>query len=163
ASIAFVRRGGQASVEVWLADRVSGKVMVRALALPSTSDAASVLAIRAVDLLRASFREFEQAKRPPPQIVGVDTRPVPAAVAAHAEPLWSLRVEGAFLLDRPALGAAFGPCLAVSRRVYDRIDVGVALAGPLLGAEWTTGEGAATVQQQFAWLELRWHLLESRA
>ncbi|MFI5307680.1 MAG: hypothetical protein ACHQ53_10030 [Polyangiales bacterium] len=165
ACIAFVRREGKTSVEVWLADRVSGKVTMRTLALAQAVDAPSLLAIRAVDLLRASFREFASAERPPPEVVGVDARPVPAAVralAASPEPAWTLRVEGTLMLDRPALGPAFGPGLGVLRRLSERVELGVTLAAPLLFAGWKTTEGSASVGQELAWLELRVRAFRSR-
>lgn len=166
ACIAFVRHDGKTAVEVWLADRVSGKITMRTLELSHTSDASSVLAIRAVDLLRASLRELDLVERPPPEVVGVDPRPVPEAVqalTAAPEPLWSLRAEGTLVLDRPALGPAFGPSLGVTRRLSDRIDLGLTVAGPLLFGSWKTNEGAASVRQQLAWAEVRMHAFHSRA
>jgi len=165
ASIAFVRHDGKTSVEVWLADRVSGKVTMRTLALDKTSDASSVLAIRAVDLLRASLREFQAEERPPPEVAFVDARPVPAAVealAASPEPEWTLRVEGTLVLDRPSIGPAFGPGLGVSRRLGERWELGVTLAAPILFAGWQTSEGSASVRQELAWIELRVHALHTR-
>jgi hypothetical protein len=165
ASIAFVRHDGRTAVEVWLADRVSGKITMRTLALDQTNDASSLLAIRAVELLRASLREFDLAQRPPRDVVGVDSRPVPAAVeslAANAEPNWTLRVEGALVLDRPRLGAAFGPSVGLFYRLGERVNVGLTFAAPLMFAVWRTNEGSASVRQQLAWAELRLHALRSR-
>jgi hypothetical protein len=165
ASIAFLRHEDKTAVEVWLADRVSGKVTMRSLELTRTSDASSVLAIRAVDLLRASFREFDADRRPPPDVIGVDRGPIPEAaqtLAAPPAPAWMLRAEGLMLSDGSELGFAFGPSLGVSRRIGDRFDLGITVAGPLLGAAYATKDGNATLRQQLAWAELRVHLLRKR-
>src|SRR5262245_27204891 len=58
AAISIARRAGATSVDVWIADRVTGKTTLRTLALRRESDAPSVLAVRAVDLLRSSLREI---------------------------------------------------------------------------------------------------------
>jgi hypothetical protein len=165
ASIAFVRQNGKTSVEIWLADRVSGKVTMRTLSLSKTDDASSVLAIRAVDLLRASLRELDPGKRPPADVVGVDRRPIPEAVttlAAPPTPAWTLRAEAVAIFDGPRLWLAYGPSLGVFHSIGDRVDLGVALAGPLLGASWKTSEGSASVGQELGWAELRVHALRSR-
>jgi hypothetical protein len=165
ASLAFVRHDGKTSVEVWLADRASGKVTMRTLLLSKTADASSVLAIRAVDLLRASLRELDAGKPPPSDVVGVDRRPIPEAVttlAAAPTPAWMLRVEGVVIFDGPRLGLAYGPSLGIFHSVSDRVDLGIALAGPLLGAGWKTSDGSASVREELGWAELRVHALRSR-
>jgi hypothetical protein len=165
ASIAFVRQNGKTSVEIWLADRVSGKVTMRTLSLSKTADASSVLAIRAVDLLRASLRELDAGKRPPSDVVGVDPRPIPEAVttlAAPPPPAWTLRAEGVAIFDGSRVGLAYGPSLGIFHSIGDRADLGIALAGPLLGAGWQTSEGSASVGQGLGWTELRVHALRSR-
>ena len=48
ASIALLHREGQAIVQIWLVDRVSGKATMRALQVDPGGDAANLLAIRAV-------------------------------------------------------------------------------------------------------------------
>ncbi len=83
AAIAIVDPEGEATVEVWVDDRLSGKMSIRPLVAnePDEHKAAAVLAIQAVELLRASLIEITRsaptpAAEPPP-------RPTPprAAVA----------------------------------------------------------------------------------
>jgi hypothetical protein len=98
-------------------------------------------------------------------VIGVDRRPIPEAaqtLAAPAAPLWMLRAEGLMLSDGSQLGFAYGPSIGVSRRVGERFDLGVTVAGPLLGAAFSTSDGSATMRQQLAWAELRLHLWRSR-
>ena len=58
ASVSFVRNEGVTSADIKISDRVTGKTLTRTIATPIGTDTASLLALRAVELLRASLREF---------------------------------------------------------------------------------------------------------
>jgi hypothetical protein len=157
ASISFARHGGKTGVDVWLSDRVSGKTSIRTLEPGSAKDAPTVIAIRAVDLLRTSLREFAE-ESPPPEVVGADTRPAPEAVrvlTAPPRPPWEVRADAVMLWNRPALGVALGPGIGLAYRFRDRMEVGIGAAGPLIGSGWRTAQGSATVRQALAWAELK--------
>jgi hypothetical protein len=163
AAIGLVRHAGSASVDVWLVDRASGKTTMRTIEVENGSDASSVLAIRAVDLLRASLREFSAGTAPPDDVAGVDRWTAGEAVrsfAAPAAPSTSVRAE-ALLLVEGGLGVAVGPALAVSYRLLDSLEVGVGAAGPLLGAHLDTQLGSASTHQEEAWGELRFRVLRA--
>lgn len=163
AGISITRRAGATSADVWIADRVTGKTTMRTLALKSQREAPSVLAVRAVDLLRSSLRELGPGERPPPDIVSIDRQPIPESVrewAAPPPPPWKLRVEAGALGAVSGVGVAYGGGAALSRRLSDRFRVGVAFFGPLVGGEWTTSTGTASARQELAWLEgtfIAWH------
>jgi hypothetical protein len=71
ASVSFVRSaGGYATADIKISDRITGKMTTRTIATPEGTDAASLLALRAVELLRASLREFGATAKPPKDIVG---------------------------------------------------------------------------------------------
>lgn len=164
ASIAFVQHGSKASVDVWLVDRLSGKTSMRRLEVGQTADAPSVLAIRAVDLLRASLLELDSGKRPPPDVVGVDPGPVPEAARALASPpmpQYALRVEGMALFYGTELGLAYGPAVGVHRGL-GRFELGVVLAGPLIGTEFRAQRGSASTIQALGWVEGRVSAWRSR-
>jgi hypothetical protein len=164
AAIELVEETGQTAVDVWLVDRVSGKTTMRTVAVQKGADASSVLAIRAVDLLRASLREFENEERPPPDVVGVERGPVPQAVirlAARPEPKWRLRAEAVLLEEGTRFGVALGPALAASYRVAERFELGVLASGPLLGAQLETRLGSATAHQELGLVEARFSLVRS--
>jgi len=164
ATISFVRHGSKTSVDVWIADRVSGKTTMRTIEPPGGSDVASVLAIRAVDLLRTSLREFG-GEPPPPDVVGVVSTPPPdalQALVAPPRPMWEIRAEGMVLWDGPTFGAALGAGFALSHRVSERIAVGILLAGPLIGPNLRTSAGSASVRQEFGWSEVNVLVWRSR-
>jgi len=157
AAISFTRRADTTTADVWIADRTTGKTTVRTLALTGVRDAPSVLAVRAVDLLRESLRELKSEPAPPPEVVHVDRRPVPPAVRAfvHTEPpAWRLRLEGTALVETGRVGVGYGVGLALSRRLSERFRAGVALAGPLIGGSYRNANGTASVRQELAWFEL---------
>lgn len=158
ASIALVHHGSSTSVDVWLVDRLSGKTTMRRLDVGQTRDASSVLAIRAVDLLRASLEEFEPGEKPPPEVVGVDRRPTPAAVqtlTAPPSPTTSLQVDGVAMFTGPGLGFCFGPSLAL-HQIWDRFELGLVFAGPLLGTSYEGNLGNASSRQEAGWVQARY-------
>jgi len=164
AAIALIRHGGDASVDVWLVDRASGKTTLRTIIVESGGDASSVLAIRAVDLLRASLREFAAGEGPPKDVVGVDRRaptPAVAAFTAPPEPRVRLRADALMLVQARA-GVALGPSLAVSYRFGDRFELGVAAAGPLAGGSVDTARGSASLERGMAWCDARFDALAVR-
>jgi hypothetical protein len=164
ASIALLHHEGQTIVQVWLVDRVSGKATMRALQVDPSGDAANLLAIRAVDLLRASLREFNPDEKPPADVVNVDRRAVPVVVQRLAErppPVFALRAEAMALYERPHLGLGIGPALGGAYLLGEAFELGVTVAGPIVGVKFNTPEGTTTIRQEMAWAETRWHFVRT--
>jgi hypothetical protein len=165
AAIALVRHGDDASVDVWLVDRLTGKTTLRTIVAERGADESSVLAIRAVDLLRASLQEFPAGERPPADVANVERRaatPVVAAFTARDEPRILLRAD-AVLFAQTQASIAVGPSLSAAYRVSRRFEIGVGGAGPLLGGRVERPEGGATLQQGMAWGEARFDAIRAAA
>jgi hypothetical protein len=64
ATVAMSRVANGAFADVWISDRVTGKTVVRRIEVGAGPNATAVLAIRALELLRASL--LEVAAKPPP-------------------------------------------------------------------------------------------------
>jgi hypothetical protein len=163
AAIALVRHGDDASVDVWLVDRVTGKTTLRTIVAEHGADESSVLAIRAVDLLRASLQEFPAGERPPVDVANVERHaptPVVAAFTAREEPRILLRAD-AVLFAQAQAGVAVGPSLSAAYRIARRFEVGIGGAGPLLGGRVDRPEGSATLQQGMAWCEARFDAIRA--
>lgn len=163
AAIALIHRNATAAVDVWLIDRMTGKTTLRRILVSPGEEAANVLAIRAVDLLRASFREFGAWQRPPEDVANVDRRPIPGAVESLSvgpRPTVSLTAGAMMLVQFPGFGAAFGPALGASVRTTDRLSVGLLVAGPLLGSEFSAASGSASLTQAIGLLEARFSMLQ---
>jgi hypothetical protein len=153
AGISLTRRVGTPAAEICIADRVTGKISMRTLELRRDPGAPSVLAVRAADLLRSSLREFPPDQKPPADVVGVDSKPVPDVVQRFVQPplpRFRIGASGAVLGIGLRTGPGYAPGISLSYRVMDRLDLGIALAGPALGASYTTEDGRATVTQELA-------------
>lgn len=164
ASIALLYREGQTVVQIWLVDRVSGKATMRALQVDPGGDAANLLAIRAVDLLRASLREFNPDEKPPSDVVNVDRRAMPAVVRKLTErppPRFALRADVMVMYEWPRLGFGVGPALGGAYKLGDAFETGLMVAGPIVGTKFATALGSTTIRQELGWAELRWQLVHS--
>lgn len=162
ASVSFRLRADRALLDMWLLDRASGEANTRTLDVMLDEDAANTLAFRAVDVLTTSFPEVERsAPLPPPR-----PRPVPRVEPAlppparHRSPGFRLRVHGVAVYDGAALGFGYGPALGLNR-VLGRFELGVAFAGPLLGARLESDEGTASLRQELAFVNARFDLVRT--
>lgn len=156
AAISFTRRADTTTADVWIADRATGKTTVRTLALRGVPDAPSVLAVRAVDLLRESLQELGP-EQPPPEVANVDRRPLPEVVRQWARPPrppWRLRLEATALGEVTGLTLAYGVSIGLARRLSDSVSLGLAFAGPLVGGTYEASTGTATAHQELGWVEL---------
>jgi hypothetical protein len=156
AAVRFVRRGESTAVDVWFGARGGSPTVVQTIEPPVGVDTPNVLAIRTVDLLRTTLREFAAGQRPPPA-TPPEARPPPAPPRPpERPPNWKIRAEGIMLWNRPTLGLAFGAALGLTRRLAEHVELGLTAAGPVVvGRNWATTEGEATVHHQIGWAELR--------
>lgn len=164
ASVAFSVRADRALIEMWLLDRVSGEASTRTLEVELDEDAASTLAFRAVDVLTTSFPDVERLepprRAPAPAAKPIETPPHPTTLPPR--PNFRLRVQGVALYDGRALGFAYGPALGLNR-VLGRLELGLAIAGPLLGARLESIEGTASLRQELAFVDARIDLVRTEA
>jgi hypothetical protein len=166
ATFAIVSVGNQAAVDVWLSDRITGKTIVARLdpgPVPPARGPA-VLAIRAVELLRASLL---QTVVPPADPAAATRRPVPSDLShfvesrsteAQSDRLWpgvaSFEAGIGGLNGFGGLGPALSPLVRFAYAVRRDTFVRATLGGPTLGFELHTAAGSATMRQEFGLLEL---------
>jgi hypothetical protein len=162
AGISLTARAGGARADVCIVDRITGKTTQRRLAITDRSQAARVLAVRAVDLLRSSLRELPPGELPPADVVGAERKPEAPEIRAWSappRPLWQLRAAGA-VLDGPArLGPALGGSIVLSYLPVRRLSTALVLTGPLVGARYTARNGVASVRQELGVARASWNLL----
>jgi hypothetical protein len=167
ATVAIVSRSG--SADIWVADRVTGKTVVRRVeARPGSGrDVASILAVRAVELLQASLLE---ALEPPPReeprtAPSPEPRPaapLPADVSAwmHARrapsepPRFGLQAGLGVIHSFDGIGPAFLPVLGFSYRLGPALIAAVRAGGPAFAADLQAQGGTIAVRQGLAALEL---------
>ncbi len=149
AVVAILGEAGPDAIEVWVADRMTGKSMVRRTPYQAGGERdAEVLAIRAIELLRASLLEVDIAGRslvhPPP--VAVAPRVGHDSGGAFRV---GIEVGASALLSFDGLGPAVLPELRVDGVLAPWCVVQARLAGLGTRARVDTLEGSGHVAQQF--------------
>src|SRR6185503_363471 len=152
------------SVEVWVIDKVTGKSVVRRLPfLPTAAQTSKTLAIRAMELLRASFleidlaadnRQNEPAAAPPPAVVHFVEM---ERLARHPERL-GVEVGGAAIMSLDGVGPAVLPMVRLDGSLRPWFLARATLAG--LGTRPTVEShaGSAEIAQAYGLLggSFRW-------
>jgi hypothetical protein len=167
ATVSMNRAGAGAAADVWISDHVTGKTVVRRLQVGGAPNAASVLAIRALELLRASLLEVaapepstseEPPRAPPPDVLRWVEPTLPPRPLRPWQPFQgtTLGVGATGLHGLRGVGLAFGPTLRLSHSIAERWFARLTLTGPLVGPEITEAQGSAAVRQEFASADLGW-------
>jgi hypothetical protein len=166
ATVAIDRAGRGAAADIWISDRISGKTVVRRLRVGGGPSAATVLAIRALELLRASLLEVvapppaadEPAPAAPPDVVEWVKPTLPPKAAETKDLLdgLALGVGVQALHGVRGVGLAFGPTLRAFHGIAGGAFGRLVLAGPFGGQSLSEPEGTASVRQEFASLDLGW-------
>ncbi|HEX2873946.1 MAG TPA: hypothetical protein VHP33_21975 [Polyangiaceae bacterium] len=162
AGITLNRIGSSATADVSIADRVTGKITVRRLAISAGKDSPGILAVRAVDLLRASLRELPVDERPPPDVIGVGSKPAPEAVRAftQAEPArFQVSAAAVTLGSLREVSNGYGASVGFWYRPTERLQLGFLVVGPLVGARYRSPNGDAVVRQELGQLRAGFNLL----
>jgi hypothetical protein len=170
ATIAISHASSGSFADVWISDHVTSKTVVRRLEVGDCPNATAVLAIRALELLRASLLEVAvepslsesptsgslPRQRPAPddvvQWVAPALRPAPprSLLGGRALSVGALALHGL-----GGIGLAVGPTISFSQGIgpwFGR----ATLAGPLIGPELRAAAGRATIRQEFAALAVGW-------
>jgi len=170
ATVLLRRSGARAATDVWVADHVTHKTVVRRMGSRGAGDAADrALALRVVELMRASLVEgLVLPASDDEDVAPAAPTPVPAAPVALAPDVtdWTreavhepaprrsphvglaLGIAGAFA--GPDVGMAVAPTLHVAWYAAPAWSVGVLAVGPGFGAHVTAAEGSANVRQELA-------------
>jgi hypothetical protein len=154
AGISLTRKGSGADADVSIADRVTGKITVRHLTIDG-QDSPRILAVRAVDLLRASLRELPPGERPPADVVGVSRAVASPSLRAFAAERDRFLVSAALaaLTSYRDISNGYGAALALRYRPNERFGIGLSLVGPLLGARFRASTGSAHLRQELGQLQ----------
>jgi hypothetical protein len=174
ATVLLRRARAGAATDVWVADHVTHKTVVRRIAGRGTGDAAArSLALGVVELMKASLVENlvlppagdaeggdgaapsptpAPAPVPPPDVAAW-TRESLRAPQPAAPKRVALALGAVAAYAGPDVGAAFAPAFEVGWRASERFGVDLFAAGPAFGARVQAREGNATVRQELALLE----------
>jgi hypothetical protein len=144
--------------DVWVTDRVTGKTLVRTVDVRDqpTNEQPRALAIRAVELLRASL--VEAVALPAPE--GEKHKPLPKDIQSFVEPeAGPLLGVGAqlsvgLLTGFDGIGPAGGPVLRLSYGLDMGLFARLAWAGPAFGGAVDGPLGSAAVREEMLTLDL---------
>ena len=163
-SIAILRSGEQVEADVQVVDTIRGKTLIRRVdaGLEPGPTPARTLAIRAVELLRASLLELglqprEESQIPAqPKTVRIDVARSMATTATprHAMTGWSLQLGAAASLTA-GFGPSIGPSGWASRSVAPGWLVGIRWVGPTFAPELRSPVASADMRQMMALAEIR--------
>ncbi len=166
AAVSLRQQNDGATAELCIVDRATGKISLRQLTLERAQDAPAVLAIRAVDLLRTSLREFSPTEAPAPEIRDV-ARDAPADVsrardwARPSQSPTSARLGVAWFDVSPHVSAAYGVDVRLDYAVAESARIGLGLLGPMIGARYRSPLGTATIRQESIALRGAYRLLQA--
>lgn len=141
---------------LWVVDRVTGKTVIRTVQVGADADAARIAAVRAIDLLRASFRELEERPRPPEAEVA-STPIVRRAIRARA-PRFGIALAPMIAGAVGGLGPTAHVALAFEAMPHPRFGLGVRAVAPIAGAHVSAAQGSARVHVGWATIGPRMRL-----
>jgi hypothetical protein len=153
---------GEGKVEVWVADRVTGKAVVRELDAPATGSSDAVVATGAVELLRASLMELHS---PEPPRGDVPVTPKIEALALPATPApWSPRlgldVGAGAELGLGGLGPSAEADIGLWVRIAGRFGLRALGRATLAPARVVNASGAVDVRSQLVGLMASYDLAD---
>lgn len=136
--------------DVWIADRVTGKVVLREMLPRGPRIDGRLVALRAVELLRVSLMELA-ARRPPPGEVAPPSKLTQTFVSMPDLERFSFAAESAFLWSPGGCGPGAGVAAAVAWR---RGWLGARLSGGSLLAPATLSRDEGKGEVTTRWLAL---------
>ena len=159
-----------AGVEVWIVDRMTGKTVLRELVTDDTRGAAGVatIALRVVELLRASLMELDAPRAPPGEVqppplireLMAPSGATPSASQAEAlpsaAPAFAVELGPALLLSPGGLSPAGDLNAAVHFRPFDGLGASVVALIPLVPSSVSGPEGVTTARIGLVGAAFRW-------
>lgn len=157
AAIRLDRPAGSVSARLWVTERVTGKTLLRTVRPEAVSpDAPGIIALRAVELLRASLLELNEAHPPRgsvPATPAVKAWVSPkkaelSPVAAAPLPAWAITAGPGLLASPGGIPASLAPFLGFVWRPSRQWSSELRWDGPFVSTA-DTAVGSASIDQQF--------------
>ncbi len=167
ALVAVVASADPSTAELWVIDRVTGKTVVRRVSAPAAEPArvAEILAVRAVELLRASFLELAIA---PPTEAAAPTPAAPAVERWATAPLeerdwtWAIEAGGGTAAAPGGPWNAFLPVARLEHAFGRRACVRVGFAGLGTADRVSAPNGSADLTQTVLLAEMLFRFRRGR-
>jgi hypothetical protein len=122
---------------------------------------ASVLAIRAVELLHATLMQVAATEAAPATAAPPVAR---ASMPSSSSPTerWGIALGAALLQSVAGFGSAFGPAVCVALHPTRSFALGFEAAGPTFSRDLTAATGSASLRQELGLASARWTLGRAR-
>jgi hypothetical protein len=152
ATIEITRGRDAAAIDLWVTDRLTGKTSIRRLEGDASSELGpAALAIRAVELLRASMLELAVGPaRDQPRNVPESVR---RFVAPPKPPRTHVRAAAVGCHGPGGVPPALGPLLGVGQSLSESFRVDASVIGPLFGSDLTAELGTVALRREMVLLE----------
>lgn len=157
ATILLVRAGGGAATDIWVADHVTKKTVVRRI---GGDGGERVLALRVVELMRASLVEpialpppVEAPRVEPPADVVRFVAVEPDAVPSADRTTLALAAGASALYASSSIGLAWAPSIGLDVAACDVCRARALVVGPAFGGSVDAAQGSARVRQELALAE----------
>jgi hypothetical protein len=177
AAVSIVQPPGSLAADVWIGDQLTGKTLLRHVRPERVApEAPSIVAIRAVELLRASFLELSETRSSRSEMGSVSSAqawvapPDPVAIAPNdsrtnapdtADAKWSIALSGAGIGGPGGLPSGLAPALALSWRASPSWVGQLFALGPALGSV-DMSIGSARIDQELVAARARFDIVRSR-
>lgn len=158
AAIRLDKPAGNVSARLWVTERVTGKTLLRTVRPEAVSpDAPGIIALRAVELLRASLLELNESHPPRgsvPATPAVRAWVAPARTAQPslpppaAEPAWAITAGPTLIVSPGGVPASLAPFLGFVWRPSKQWSSELRWDGPFVSTA-ETAVGSANIDQQF--------------
>ncbi len=149
------------TLEVWVADRVTGKVVYRSVEVVAGNEpAASVVAMEAVELLRASLMELHSARppkgevKPTPAISEFSEPPAPENTPPPRPKILFIDLGPALSFPSTDSGPSMGLAASFHGRLARRLRLGIHGLVPLVAGSKSVPEGEIKVASGLVAAEL---------
>jgi hypothetical protein len=155
AAIAINAQTGSSVAEVWVSDRLTGKLSIRPVETGGAQDTPSLLAIRSVELLRASLIELENPSKDvpvvetPPEIAAFTRRREVEATTSAREG-FGIEVKAVGIITTDPITPAFAPGIGVTYVSAPGFGARVSWTGPSVGGGIDGALGKARLLQGLA-------------
>lgn len=160
AAIAIEPSESPSMVEVWVSDRLTGKLSIRPVESPRKGEAPALLAIRAVELLRASLLELaspaassKKNPDPPPEVKKL-TETAPSATTESRRSGFGIEAGMMGLLSVDGIHPALAPMFRASYGTAIGVGARITWAGPSFGPGLDGELGQAVITQYMGLAEL---------
>jgi hypothetical protein len=166
--VALLRTPGQASANIWIAEAATGKESLRITVSIGDADAPSLLAVRAVDLLRASLRDTDLPEKARPETKSNATaglsrsNEAPSPATLDGLERWAIRGGATTLWETGDLGLGLAVTVGIARRISPRLGLELAFMAPLGGQTYAVTAATAQLRQELGAVAVAWRLVERR-